>query len=650
MSLLPCQSDSYRRSSDSVVLSCTKAAPLPDTSEASDSFTAPVEVGELYEVLLSDCIFYAEGGGQPSDCGTVNGYNIRDVCREHVDSPNIVVVVNLPAPFSVGATVHCEVDWVRRYDFMQQHTAQHLFSAVAHKLLGADTEGWALGSEDVTVDLTLSAASDSSRGSGKAASSLGMEQLAVVEKEVNAMIRQGCAVDWHVYPQEEIAEMMKAMELEQQQQKKEDNAEQPTSTTSTKTATTTPTTTTNNSGAAPPSSSASLLRGAPKGAALLMSQLRMVRIAGLDLNPCGGTHLRGVGELQLLKLSGCERERGGVRVHFLAGQRAVAALGACLQREQQLSVALSAPPRQHAEAVSRVLREKRELLKRFEAAEDELAVYLGTALARANKTIGDNSKSCSSTTTATTLATTELSTEEGASAATTTSSLPCPVIALYKVGVDLKFLLKAVAAAREEHPAAVVFLCAGEEPLLSGGGGCGNSKEQDRGSSVKVKGGKNPNGGKSKSGNSGNSKSISSNSYSGAGHGDVALPNIVPPPPLPLPLAPAPNSLPSAQSDSAAPTGASAAAPRNDTESSPVKTTKAAKAVKAVPGPWVLFGDRVFVEAVKPELLGSPIEARGGGRPGCMQGQAAHLEHYEHVHTLLVRHWWEQQQQLSNVV
>ncbi len=51
--------------------------------------------------------------------------------------------------------------------------------------------------------------------------------------------------------------------------------------------------------------------------------LRMVEIEGLDINACGGTHLKNIGELKVIKLLRTEKDRGDVRLHFIAGNRYV---------------------------------------------------------------------------------------------------------------------------------------------------------------------------------------------------------------------------------------------------------------------------------------------------------------------------------------
>lgn len=105
--LLHCQRDSYAVESISRVVACIK-------SEAQDCST--------YHVTLEDSVLYPEGGGQPWDLGSVNGINVEKVVK--CSGGNKQIVVDLKEPVEIGADVVCKVDWNRRYDFMQQHTAQ----------------------------------------------------------------------------------------------------------------------------------------------------------------------------------------------------------------------------------------------------------------------------------------------------------------------------------------------------------------------------------------------------------------------------------------------------------------------------------------------------------------------------------------------
>ena len=57
------------------------------------------------------------------------------------------------APLAVGARVHGEIDWPRRFDHMQQHTGQHILSAAFDRRFGVRTVSFHLGADAATIDL-----------------------------------------------------------------------------------------------------------------------------------------------------------------------------------------------------------------------------------------------------------------------------------------------------------------------------------------------------------------------------------------------------------------------------------------------------------------------------------------------------------------
>ena len=75
-------------------------------------------------VYLDRSAFYPTSGGQPFDTGRLDGAEVVDV----VDDGERIVHV-LAAPLAADR-VHGRIDWARRFDHMQQHTGQHLLSAV----------------------------------------------------------------------------------------------------------------------------------------------------------------------------------------------------------------------------------------------------------------------------------------------------------------------------------------------------------------------------------------------------------------------------------------------------------------------------------------------------------------------------------------
>ena len=98
-------------------------------------------------VYLDRTAFYPTSGGQPFDLGSIAGVAVQDV----VDEGGSVAHV-LAAPVDPGP-VDCAIDWDRRFDHMQQHTGQHLLSAVFEELLGLHTVSFHLGAESSTIDL-----------------------------------------------------------------------------------------------------------------------------------------------------------------------------------------------------------------------------------------------------------------------------------------------------------------------------------------------------------------------------------------------------------------------------------------------------------------------------------------------------------------
>jgi alanyl-tRNA synthetase len=100
-------------------------------------------------IYLDRTAFYPTSGGQPHDLGTLAGIPVSDVVDEADRIAHLLV-----QPLDQTA-VQGEIDWLRRFDHMQQHTGQHLLSAVLEELLGARTVSVHFGSESATLDLDL---------------------------------------------------------------------------------------------------------------------------------------------------------------------------------------------------------------------------------------------------------------------------------------------------------------------------------------------------------------------------------------------------------------------------------------------------------------------------------------------------------------
>jgi len=274
------------------------------------SFEAHVEAsrhGEAgCEVSLDRTCFYPAGGGQPADRGTLGGLSVLDVREEGGQVWHLLP--ELPA----GTVLRGEVDWARRFDHMQQHSGQHVLSAVALQQLGAQTLSFHLGAELVTVDLDVA-------GMAPAAAQ-------ALEDECNRLVMDNIPLRSYFVAPEEVPRL-------------------------------------------------NLRKPPTKG-----ERTRIVEIAGVDLSPCGGTHVGATGQIGTIKVRRVERYKGGSRVEFLCGWRALRdyqwkhlAIGA-LARD------LSVADREAEAAVRRALAAEREARHEAEQLRGALVGYEAAAL------------------------------------------------------------------------------------------------------------------------------------------------------------------------------------------------------------------------------------------------------------------------------
>lgn len=119
--------DSYMKEFDAIVLSCEKGK-------------------KGYEIVLDDTAFYPEGGGQPGDHGSLGNVKVLDVHRKDGQ-----IIHYTDGPLAVGEHVHGMIDWERRFDFMQNHSGEHIYSGLVHKNFGYDNVGFHMD-DVVTVD------------------------------------------------------------------------------------------------------------------------------------------------------------------------------------------------------------------------------------------------------------------------------------------------------------------------------------------------------------------------------------------------------------------------------------------------------------------------------------------------------------------
>lgn len=277
---------------------------------AAEVLEVAEEGGRPY-VILSDTVCFPEGGGQPADRGWLDGHPVVDVQRVGDEIRHY-----LEKPLEIGPA-RLELDWDRRFDLMQQHTAQHLLTAIALGRFGWPTTSFHLYEQvsDVELEVPRLTASD----------------LEALEGEVAAEIRAArpIATGW-VSPQTYGQMKVRSRRL-------------------------------------------------PAGHT---GDIRLVEIAGIDLNTCGGTHLRSTSELECLKLLATDSCRGGkgTRLHWVAGGRARRRLGEHELRATALRQLLGTRDDDLADVVRLKLDQLREVERQLKATRAKLARSLAKEL------------------------------------------------------------------------------------------------------------------------------------------------------------------------------------------------------------------------------------------------------------------------------
>ena len=291
----------------SVPLACERD---PYLKELSVRVVRTGEEGGRPWAVLDDTVLYPEGGGQPADRGFLGDVPVLDVRRVGGEARHTLASAIAEGPAVV------RLDWERRFDHMQQHTGQHLLTAVAADRFGWETTAFHLGPETCDVELAVPSISP--------AEASGLEE-AVAEE-----IRAARPVTARRVRPEELASLGVRS------------------------------------------------RGLPEGHT---GGVRLVEIAGVDLNTCGGTHVRSTAEIEAVKLLGIERLRGGTRLFFVAGGRVRRRLAVHEERSARLRVLLGAPDEGLAPAVEAKLGQLSDAQKALRAAEEELADTKAEALA-----------------------------------------------------------------------------------------------------------------------------------------------------------------------------------------------------------------------------------------------------------------------------
>lgn len=141
---------------------------------------------EGYAVVLDETAFYPEGGGQPADEGMLNETAVKYV---FIKDETIYHVVD--KPFEIGSKAEGKINFERRFDFMQQHSGEHIVSGIIHEKYGYNNVGFHLSDEYMTADLD---------------GELTEEQIKEIEQLANEAVFQNIPVQAALFEHEAIKE------------------------------------------------------------------------------------------------------------------------------------------------------------------------------------------------------------------------------------------------------------------------------------------------------------------------------------------------------------------------------------------------------------------------------------------------------------
>lgn len=282
---------------------------------------------QMWQIALDRTAFYPEGGGQPWDTGELvatarSGATLQVRVERVLEDEAGEVWHVVRKPLIEGTAVHGRVDAARRLDHAQQHTGQHLLSAVFLREIGAQTVSFHLGDEVSSIDLRLA----------EGGVALGGAELVKVEEATNQLVLE----DRRIVPQ-----WMDRAEAE-----------------------------------------AMLARGDLHKLPERIGPMRLVEIEGVEFNACGGTHLSSTGRLGCVLLRGQERVKGGVRVEFVCGLRAVRASRQEYEQLNAVAGLLSTAAAETPDRVRRLLEENKAAGRQMKELEEQLAGWRAEDLVR----------------------------------------------------------------------------------------------------------------------------------------------------------------------------------------------------------------------------------------------------------------------------
>ena len=289
------------------------------------------EVGQTIDVLLNQTPFYGESGGQIGDTGkliTLKGFDgeVEDTSKP-IGKLHVLRTKVVAGELSVGDTVHQKVDSERRNRIRANHSATHLLHAALRRRLGTH----------VTQKGSL-VAPDYFRFDFSHPKAMTREEIDAVEAEVNAQIRSNEAVSTRLMTPDQAI-----------------------------------------------SAGAMALFGEKYGDEVRVLSMGRLSDNDYSVELCGGTHVRALGDIQLLKIISESAVSSGVRrIEALTGEAARRWLGDRESRLREAAATLKSSPEEVPARVVALVEERRRLERELTDAKKQLAMGGGGSKAEAS--------------------------------------------------------------------------------------------------------------------------------------------------------------------------------------------------------------------------------------------------------------------------
>ncbi|MDP4012951.1 MAG: alanine--tRNA ligase, partial [Candidatus Nanoarchaeia archaeon] len=240
---------------------------IPDTeilyfsNYKADKFDGKVlKIIDNKYVITDKTVFYPTSGGQMHDIGTLGDSKVVDVFKQ---GAIVIHVLGEKPKFKINDKVHGEIDLARRIQLAQHHTGTHILNAAVKRLLGDHIyqAGAKKTPEKAHLDVTHY-------------ESISDEDLRKIENEANKLINENLPVNSKMVPRDE-AEKKYGTVIYQ-------------------------------------------------GGAVPGKVLRIIEVPEVDVEACGGTHLKSTGEIGKIHiLKSSKIQDGIVRIEFVAGAAAI---------------------------------------------------------------------------------------------------------------------------------------------------------------------------------------------------------------------------------------------------------------------------------------------------------------------------------------